>query len=82
VGRRVTRASPITLQPPPTTIEPTTDQAHEIRSDRAHYDVHSQDDGGTWRGPTDAAWMTRILRGARPPRTSTGVSSSAVVPHG
>jgi hypothetical protein len=29
-------------------------------------------DGEIWRGPTDAAWTKRILRGAPPPRESTG----------
>ena len=39
-------------------------------------------DGGLWRGPTDAAWLTRILHGAPPPRTSTGAAAPAVVAHG
>ena len=25
-------------------------------------------DGGIWRGPTEAAWTTRLLHGAPPPR--------------
>ena len=38
-------------------------------------------DAGLWRGPTDAAWLTRILHGAPPPRTSTPPSESAVFAH-
>jgi hypothetical protein len=30
-------------------------------------------DGGPWRGPTEADWVTRILHGALPPRESTGL---------
>ena len=30
------------------------------------------DDGGIWRGPTQAEWTKRLLRGAPPPRKSTG----------
>jgi hypothetical protein len=30
-------------------------------------------DGGLWRGPTEADWVTRILHGALPPRESTGL---------
>lgn len=39
------------------------------------------DDAGAWRGPTDAAWLTRILHGAPPPRTSTSAGASAMVAH-
>lgn len=38
-------------------------------------------DGGSWRGPTEAAWMTRLLHGAPPPRRSTGTRETLVA-HG
>ena len=79
----MTHAIPVALQPATTTtIERESDQAHERPSRRPHYEVRPQDDGGTWRGPTDEAWTTRILRGARPPRASTGMPSDPFVPHG
>lgn len=53
--------------------EPDVDQAHEVGPDRPHYRVGPSDDGGIWRGPTEAAWTTRILRGARPPKPSAAV---------
>ena len=58
------------------------DQAHENDTERTHYRVHPQDDGGDWRGPTEAAWTTRVLRGARPPRVQSGKPEEASVPHG
>jgi hypothetical protein len=58
------------------------DQAHEAGALRPQYRVHPQVDGGLWRGPTEAAWMTRVLRGARPPRQPAGKSAEASVPHG
>jgi len=36
--------------------------------------VATAQDGGTWRGPSESAWTKRILRGARPPRESPGLS--------
>jgi hypothetical protein len=42
----------------------------------------SSQDGGIWRGPTDAAWMKRILHGALAPRGSTGTALDGLVPHG
>ena len=38
-------------------------------------------EGGIWRGPPDAAWMTQLLHGAPPPRTSE-MTSEALVAHG
>jgi len=57
--------------------EPDRDQAHELGPDRPQYRVIPQADGGAWRGPTEAAWTTRILRGARPPKTSSGLPVEA-----
>jgi hypothetical protein len=37
---------------------------------------------GIWRGPTGAAWVTRILDGAPMPRRSTGIRPPALVAHG
>jgi hypothetical protein len=54
------------------------DQAHEIALERPAYRVRPSDDGGTWRGPTEAAWMTRLLRGARPPRESPGMPTETL----
>jgi hypothetical protein len=59
---------------------PGNDQAHESGPERPQYRVKPQDDGGTWRGPTEAAWTTRILRGARPPKQPTGLSGEASEP--
>ena len=56
---------------------PGIDQAHELGPERPQYRVKPQDDGGTWRGPTEAAWTTRILRGARPPKLPTGLPGEA-----
>ncbi len=39
-------------------------------------------DGGIWRGPTKAAWMIRVLRGAAPPLESTGTPPDVLVAHG
>lgn len=36
-------------------------------------------DGGAWRGASEAAWMTRILRGAPAPRESTGIAQPGIV---
>jgi len=70
VGHGVTRA--LAKVPGPATT----------RAERARYVVEPQDDGGAWRGPTDAAWTARILHGARPPRASTGMLGNGTVPHG
>jgi hypothetical protein len=78
----MTAASGIATQPNGRGIESGNDQAHDRGSDRPHYRVRPQDDGGTWRGMTEAAWTTRILRGARPPRPSAGMPDEASVPHG
>jgi hypothetical protein len=58
------------------------DQAHQAGTLRPQYRVHPQHDGGLWRGPTEAAWMTRVLRGARPPGQSAGKPGEASVPDG
>lgn len=63
-----------------TEVDPGIDQAHELGPERPQYRVKPQDDGGTWRGPTEAAWTTRILRGARPPKQPTGLSGEASEP--
>lgn len=58
------------------------DQAHpNARVGRQRYQPEAgrSEDGGAWRGPTDAAWMTRLLRGALPPRPSTGEPAPALV---
>jgi hypothetical protein len=44
--------------------------------------AHLSRDGGIWRGPSDAAWMTRLLHGAPPPRPSAAMPSEALVAHG
>jgi hypothetical protein len=44
--------------------------------------THASRDGGTWRGPTEAVWMTRLLRGASPPRGSTGTGSPGLMAPG
>ena len=82
MGRGMTPASIAEVQPGRSDTEPRADQAHEHGPDRPQYRVHPQDDGGIWRGPTEAAWTTRILRGARPPKPPTGLSGEASVPHG
>jgi hypothetical protein len=46
------------------------------------YAVRPQKDGGIWRGPTDADWMKRILRGASPPHDSSKPGHEPVVAHG
>jgi hypothetical protein len=61
--------------------EPDVDQAHDVGLDRPHYRVIPSDDGGIWRGPTEAAWTTRILRGARPPKQPTALPVEASIPH-
>jgi len=59
------------------------DQAHANGLQRPkRYEVRPLEDGGIWQGPTQAAWMTRILRGARPPRESTGSKHGVLVAHG
>jgi hypothetical protein len=75
MGRRVTRTTANEWRPGMTETDGRDDQAHERDAERPSYRVRPQDDGGTWRGPTYTAWMTRILRGARPPRASTGIPS-------
>ena len=40
------------------------------------------EDGGVWGGPTEAAWMKKLLRGALPPRESAGMAVGALVAHG
>ena len=57
-------------------------QAHaSARVGRQRYQPEAarSEDGGAWRGPTEAAWMTRLLRGALPPRPSTGEPAPALV---
>ncbi len=57
-------------------------QAHaSARVGRQRYqpEASRSEDGGAWRGPTDADWMTRLLRGAPPPRASTGEPAPALV---
>ena len=82
MGRGVTQA--VSNERPPAIagvgLEP--DRTLEDRSARARYRVYPQVDGGAWQGPTDEAWATRILRGARPPRASTGLPHGTTVPHG
>ena len=47
-------------------------QAHARVRDANHRNAAGHPrDGEIWRGPTDAAWTKRILRGAAPPREST-----------
>ena len=59
------------------------DQGHASgRQQTRPYQVGSSRDGGTWQGPTEAAWMKRLLRGAPPPRASTGITPDALVAHG
>jgi hypothetical protein len=78
----MTSAGTSGVQPGTTEIEPGSDQAHERVAERPQYRVRPQDDGGVWRGPTDAAWTTRILRGSRPPRPSAPTPAEAPDPHG
>jgi hypothetical protein len=78
----MTRAGIVATQLDGGEIEPGTDHAHDPGAERLHYRVHPQDDGGDWQGPSEAAWTTRILRGARPPRQPTGMPGGASVPHG
>ena len=68
----MTPTSVIATDPNGREIEPGNDQAHQRGSERPNYRVRPQDDGGTWRGLTEAAWTTRILRGAPPPRPAGG----------
>ena len=82
MGRGVTQAVAHELQPATARIGRERDRTLEDRSGRARYRVYPQDDGGAWQGPTDEAWATRILRGARPPRASTGMPHEPIVPHG
>jgi hypothetical protein len=44
--------------------------------------TYASRDGGTWRGPTDAAWMTRLLGGAPRPRGSMDIGPPGLVAHG
>ena len=78
----MTQAGIIATQLDDSEREPGTNHAHDPGSERRHYQVHPQGDGGDWRGPTEAAWTTRILRGARPPRQPTGMPGGAPVPNG
>ncbi len=82
MGRGVTQAMAHELQPATARIGREPDRTLEDRSQRARYLVYPQDDGGAWQGPTDEAWAARILRGARPPRASTGLPHETIVPHG
>jgi hypothetical protein len=66
----MTRAGADVLQPAGSQTGAGADQAHEHPAERPQYRIRPQDDGGLWRGPTEAAWTTRILRGTRPPRPS------------
>jgi hypothetical protein len=75
----VTRATADEVPPDTSEITGHDDQAHEIAPERPAYRVHPSVDGGVWRGPTDAAWMTRLLRGARPPRVSSGMPTEVLV---
>lgn len=76
----MTRAAAVAIEPAATGTA--NDQAHETGAERPQYRVRPQDDGGAWQGPTEAAWTTRILRGARPPKPSTGIPREASIPHG
>ena len=78
----MTPVAPADSQTSRTEIEPGGDHAAERGPERPQYRVRPQDDGGTWRGPSEAAWTERILRGARPPRQPTGMPGEASVPHG
>ena len=78
----MTRAGAVATLPIGSETEPGSDQAHEQGPERPQYRIRPQDDGGTWRGPTEAAWTTRILHGARPPRQPAGLPGEASVPHG
>ena len=82
MGGGMTRASDATLEPAVAQVEVGSDQAHEQSSDRPQYRVRPQEDGGAWRGPSEAAWTVRVLRGARPPRQPAGRPGEASVPHG
>ena len=82
MGRGVTRGVASSPRPATTLTRRERNQASENRAQRARYVVEPQDDGGAWRGPTDAAWTARILHGARPPRASTGMLGNGTVPHG
>ena len=73
MGRGVTRA--VSARPGSGTLgsERRGNPARPDRGTRAiRAIVHPSEDGGTWRGPTAAAWTTRLLRGAPAPRESTG----------
>jgi hypothetical protein len=54
-------------------IDPRDDEADLNDPGRPRYVVPQETDGGVWRGPTEAAWTTRILRGTPPPRQPTGL---------
>ena len=49
------------------------------RQQTKRYQVGPSHDGGIWQGPTEAVWMKRLLRGAPPPRASTGITPEARV---
>lgn len=60
-----------------------TSQARALGSRRHQPDSHdarAAHEGGIWRGPTDGAWMKRLLAGSPPPRWSGG-SRDALVAH-
>ena len=78
----MTATSAGVMQPGSSELDDGRDQAHESGISRPHYRVHPQDDGGDWRGPTEAAWTTRVLRGTRAPRQPSGKPEEASVPHG
>ena len=71
----MTRA--VAVQPQIGELEPGSDQAHASGPERPQYRIREQDDGGAWRGPSETAWTARILRGARPPKPSTGLPDEA-----
>jgi hypothetical protein len=55
--------------------------ANGRRRAQVHHVAVRSKDGGTWRGPSEAIWLKQLLRGAPPPRESTGTRDVLVV-HG
>jgi hypothetical protein len=82
MGSGMTTAEARVMRAVGTEVAGGADQAHEGGTLRPQYRVHPQVDGGLWRGPTEAAWTTRVLRGARPPRQPAARPGDASVPHG
>jgi hypothetical protein len=58
-------------------------QAHAggLPPNRDRHEAGLTKDGGIWRGPSEAVWMKRLLRGAPPPQQSAG-AGDALVAHG